>query len=80
VLVEKILELMYALDIPNGLKAIGYTEDDIPSLVQGVWEKREEGDGGEGGEEMGQALFMGRTREKMILFLFEGRGRPRGKN
>eukprot|EP01127_Copromyxa_protea_P019623 TRINITY_DN6416_c0_g1_i1.p1 TRINITY_DN6416_c0_g1~~TRINITY_DN6416_c0_g1_i1.p1 ORF type:complete len:491 (+),score=93.79 TRINITY_DN6416_c0_g1_i1:15-1487(+) len=36
VLVQKILELMYALNIPNGLKAIGYTEADIPNLVQGT--------------------------------------------
>lgn len=36
VLVEKILELMQALNIPDGLSAIGYTEDDIPKLVEGT--------------------------------------------
>jgi hydroxyacid-oxoacid transhydrogenase len=27
---------MQALDIPNGLSAIGYTEADIPALVEGT--------------------------------------------
>ena len=36
VLVEKIVELMSALNIPNGLSAIGYTESDIPRLVEGI--------------------------------------------
>lgn len=34
-LVEQILELMQAMKIPNGLRAIGYTDEDIPMLVQG---------------------------------------------
>ena len=27
---------MQELDIPNGLSAVGYTEDDIPALVEGT--------------------------------------------
>lgn len=27
---------MKLLNIPNGLSAVGYTEDDIPALVQGT--------------------------------------------
>jgi len=36
VLAEEILKLMQALDIPDGLSALGYTEDDIPDLVEGA--------------------------------------------
>jgi hydroxyacid-oxoacid transhydrogenase len=31
-----IVDLMKKLEVPNGLSAIGYTEDDIPALVEGT--------------------------------------------
>lgn len=36
VLANRILEFMRALEMPNGLAEIGYTESDIPTLVQGT--------------------------------------------
>ena len=35
-LAGRIIEFMQALDIPNGLEAVGYTEADIPTLVEGT--------------------------------------------
>lgn len=35
-LAGEIVKIMRALDIPNGLSAIGFTEADIPALVQGT--------------------------------------------
>lgn len=36
ILADKVTEFMQRLGIPNGLKAIGYTSDDIPALVEGT--------------------------------------------
>ncbi|MDP6450172.1 MAG: hydroxyacid-oxoacid transhydrogenase [Lentisphaeria bacterium] len=36
VLTEKIVELMQSLGLPNGLSAIGFTDDDIQPLVEGT--------------------------------------------
>ena len=36
ILADRIIYFMKALKIPNGLSAIGYTEEDIPALVQGT--------------------------------------------
>lgn len=36
VLAERIIEFMRALDMPNGLSAVGYGEADIPALVEGT--------------------------------------------
>ncbi len=36
VLAERVLHFMRAVDMPNGLAAIGYTEADIPALVEGT--------------------------------------------
>ena len=36
ILANEIIRLMKELNIPNGLSAVGYTEDDIPALVQGT--------------------------------------------
>ena len=36
VLAERVIYYMRALKMPNGLSAIGYTEHDIPALVQGT--------------------------------------------
>ena len=36
ILAGRVIDLMKQLDIPNGLSAIGYTEDDIPALVDGT--------------------------------------------
>ena len=36
ILSDRIIEFMQRLNVPNGLKAIGYTSDDIPALVQGT--------------------------------------------
>jgi len=36
ILVDRILKIMQLLNIPNGLKEIGYTEKDIPKLVEGA--------------------------------------------
>lgn len=36
ILAGQIIRLMKALDMPNGLSAVGYTEDDIPLLVEGT--------------------------------------------
>jgi hydroxyacid-oxoacid transhydrogenase len=35
-LAEQIVRLMQKLDVPNGLSAVGFTEDDIPALVEGT--------------------------------------------
>lgn len=29
-------EYLYDLDVPDGLNALGYTDDDIPALVKGA--------------------------------------------
>jgi hydroxyacid-oxoacid transhydrogenase len=36
ILADRVIEFMKALRIPNGLKGIGYTEADIPKLVEGT--------------------------------------------
>lgn len=36
VLAERIVHFMQLLDMPNGLSAVGYSEDDIPDLVAGT--------------------------------------------
>jgi len=36
ILADRIIEFMQNLDIPNGLSEVGYTEDDIPALVEGT--------------------------------------------
>lgn len=36
VLAARVIEFMRALGIPNGLEAVGYTEADIPALVEGT--------------------------------------------
>jgi len=36
ILADEIVSLMKELNIPNGLSAVGYTEDDIPALVEGT--------------------------------------------
>lgn len=36
VLANRIIEFMQKLDMPNGLKAVGYTEADIPALIAGT--------------------------------------------
>jgi hydroxyacid-oxoacid transhydrogenase len=36
ILADRITELMHRLQVPNGLKAIGYTSADIPALVEGT--------------------------------------------
>lgn len=35
-LVDRLLQIMSRLKVPNGLKALGFTENDIPELVQGI--------------------------------------------
>ena len=37
---EAIIRLMQDIGCPNGLSAIGYTEDDIPSMVEGGWKQQ----------------------------------------
>jgi hydroxyacid-oxoacid transhydrogenase len=36
ILADRITELMQQLDVPNGLAAVGYTQADIPALVEGT--------------------------------------------
>lgn len=36
ILADRIIEMMRDLNIPNGLKDVGYTEEDIPALVEGT--------------------------------------------
>jgi hydroxyacid-oxoacid transhydrogenase len=36
VLAERVVHFMRLLGIPNGLKAVGYTADDVPALVRGT--------------------------------------------
>lgn len=36
VLAARVVEFMRALDVPNGLSAVGYPEGDIPALVEGT--------------------------------------------
>ena len=36
ILADHIVKFMQKLDVPNGLTAIGYHRDDIPSLVEGT--------------------------------------------
>jgi len=36
ILVDQIRSLMKRLKVPNGLKAVGFTNDDIPALVKGT--------------------------------------------
>lgn len=40
VLAERVIELMRALNMPNGLTAVGYTADDIPALVEGTLQQQ----------------------------------------
>ncbi|MGQ9600801.1 MAG: hydroxyacid-oxoacid transhydrogenase [Anaerolineae bacterium] len=37
---EAIVQLMKDIGCPNGLKALGYTEADIPALVEGGWKQQ----------------------------------------
>ena len=37
---DAFIELMRDIDAPNGLSAIGYTEADIPGLVEGGWKQQ----------------------------------------
>ncbi len=39
-LAARVIEYMRALDVPNGLAAVGYTESDIPALVEGTLPQR----------------------------------------
>jgi len=34
--VDRLLPLMQRLGVPNGLKSLGFTKDDIPELVKGT--------------------------------------------
>jgi hydroxyacid-oxoacid transhydrogenase len=36
ILAERVIHFMRELNMPNGLRAIGYSEADIPALVQGT--------------------------------------------
>lgn len=36
ILADQLIKLMQRLKIPNGLRAVGYTNDDIPALVEGT--------------------------------------------
>jgi hydroxyacid-oxoacid transhydrogenase len=36
ILADRIIEFMHKLDVPNGLKALGYSSADIPKLVEGT--------------------------------------------
>jgi hydroxyacid-oxoacid transhydrogenase len=36
ILAEQILRIMRDLNLPNGLRALGYTSSDIPALVEGT--------------------------------------------
>jgi len=36
VLAARIIHFMRCVDMPNGLKAVGYAEADIPALVEGT--------------------------------------------
>ena len=36
ILADRVIEFMRNLDIPNGLSEVGYTEADIPALVEGT--------------------------------------------
>jgi len=36
ILAERVIHFMRLTDMPNGLSAVGYTEADIPALVQGT--------------------------------------------
>ena len=36
ILAERVVHFMRALEMPNGLSAVGYNEDDIPALVEGT--------------------------------------------
>ena len=36
ILADQIISMMKQLEVPNGLSAIGFTEDDIPALVEGT--------------------------------------------
>jgi hydroxyacid-oxoacid transhydrogenase len=35
-LAQAVIDVMKKVEMPNGLRAVGYTEDDIPALVEGV--------------------------------------------
>lgn len=39
-LINGLIRLMRDLDMPNGLSALGYTEDDLPSLVDGAMKQQ----------------------------------------
>ena len=36
ILVQSVIDLMRNLDVPNGLLEMGFTEEDIPQLVEGT--------------------------------------------
>jgi hydroxyacid-oxoacid transhydrogenase len=36
ILASKVVEIMKRLGIPNGLRAVGYTPDDVDAMVEGV--------------------------------------------
>ena len=35
-LAQAVIEIMKKVGMPNGLRAVGYTPDDVPALVEGV--------------------------------------------
>ena len=37
ILAGRLVELMKACGMPNGLRAVGYSEADVPALVKGAW-------------------------------------------
>ena len=39
-LAERMIELMRLCNIPNGLSALNYTENDIPGLVEGAYKQQ----------------------------------------
>jgi len=40
ILAQKLISLMKATKMPNGLSAVGYEKEDIPLLVQGAWPQK----------------------------------------
>jgi len=38
---EAVSKLMKDIEIPNGLSALGYTKEDIPSIVEGTLNKQD---------------------------------------
>ena len=40
ILAGRVIEMMRAADIPNGISALGYTEADIPALTEKAWPQK----------------------------------------